>query len=61
MKDQFLIRQRIFESSRVVALTAYTTEEHRARSKAAGCELHLEKPVSAQALFDILDLPTPRS
>ena len=44
-----------FESSRLIALTAYATEEHRAKSKAAGCELHLVKPVTTQTLFDLLD------
>lgn len=48
-----------FEHSRIIALTAYTSDEHRARSKAAGCEAHLAKPVSTQALFDLLEASDP--
>ncbi|HWA38932.1 MAG TPA: response regulator [Burkholderiales bacterium] len=42
---------------RLIALTAYGSEEHRARSLAAGCELHLVKPVSAATLFAVLEDP----
>jgi CheY-like chemotaxis protein len=41
--------------ARIVALTAYGRDEHRAKARAAGCELHLLKPVSPQTLFDILE------
>jgi two-component system CheB/CheR fusion protein len=44
-----------FENARVIALTAYGSPEDRARSAAAGCELHLVKPVTPQALFDVLE------
>lgn len=47
--------------TRVVALTAYGGDEPRARSRAAGCELHLVKPVNAQTLFDILESTFPGS
>jgi len=41
--------------ARVIAITAYGGEQHRAGARAAGCELHLVKPVSAQTLFDVLE------
>jgi CheY-like chemotaxis protein len=44
-----------FEKARVIALTAYGSAEHRARSAAAGCELHLVKPVTPQTLYDVLE------
>ena len=47
-----------FGSARFVALTAYGSEDHRARSREAGCELHLLKPVTAQKLFDVLETAT---
>lgn len=40
---------------RLIALTAYGSEEHRAKSRAAGCERHLVKPIDAQTLFDVLE------
>ena len=43
------------QSSRIIAITAYSQEHHRIRARTAGCELHLAKPVSPQALFDILE------
>jgi CheY-like chemotaxis protein len=39
---------------RVVALTAYTQDEFRLRAKAAGCELHLIKPVHPHELETLL-------
>jgi len=41
--------------ARIFALSAYGTPEHRARSREAGCELHLLKPISPQTLFDLLE------
>jgi CheY-like chemotaxis protein len=41
-------------ATRIFALTAYDTEEYRARTKAAGCERHLVKPVSTRVLEDLL-------
>jgi CheY-like chemotaxis protein len=43
------------ELTRIIAVTAYGRDEHRVRARAAGCELHLVKPVSPQTLFDILE------
>jgi two-component system CheB/CheR fusion protein len=39
---------------RVVALTAYTEDEYRARAKHSGFELYLVKPVDTRALEDLL-------
>lgn len=44
-----------FVNTRLIALTAYGDEHHRQRSMAAGCELHLLKPIPAQVLFDVLE------
>ena len=44
-----------FAGARIVALTAYGKEEDRAKSREAGCDLHLIKPIAAQALFDLLE------
>ena len=40
---------------RIIAITAYGSEQHRARARAAGCELHLVKPVSPEVLFEALE------
>jgi CheY-like chemotaxis protein len=40
---------------RVIVITGYAQERHRARSKAVGCELHLLKPVPARVIEQILD------
>jgi CheY-like chemotaxis protein len=50
-----LKRDEDLRQTRVIAITAYAQHEHRARARAAGCDLHLAKPVSPQALFDILE------
>jgi CheY-like chemotaxis protein len=39
---------------RVVAVTAYNTDEDRARSRAAGCDLHIAKPYDPVRLLDIV-------
>ncbi len=39
---------------RVIAITAYAQEEFRTQSKAAGCDLHLIKPVTAGVFEQIL-------
>ena len=39
---------------RVIVLTAHGADEFRIRSQAAGCELHLLKPISAAVLEQIL-------
>lgn len=43
------------QRARVIVLSAYGDDQHRAKARAAGCELHLVKPVSTQALFDVLE------
>ena len=48
-------RDPAFAQSRIIALTAYGDEIHRQRSREAGCELHLIKPVPAQTIFDLLE------
>jgi CheY-like chemotaxis protein len=42
------------ERTRVIAVTAFGQEEYRTRSKAAGCELHLVKPVPTRVLEELL-------
>lgn len=44
----------LLKSVRVIAITGYNSEEHQARSKAAGCELHLAKPVDPAVLESVL-------
>jgi CheY-like chemotaxis protein len=39
---------------RVVALTAFSQDEYRARAKEVGCELYLVKPVDAKVLEVLL-------
>ena len=41
--------------ARIIAITAMGTDEDRARSRAAGCDHHLVKPVSPQVLFSLLE------
>ena len=40
---------------RLVALTGYGTTEDRARSKAAGFDVHLSKPVDTATLLDVIE------
>ena len=47
-------RKAVLEGTRVIAITALALEEHRARSREAGCELHLVKPVPMQVLEELL-------
>jgi DNA-binding response OmpR family regulator len=47
-------RKAVLEGTRVIAVTAWAQEEHRARSREAGCELHLVKPVPMQVLEELL-------
>ena len=42
------------EEARVIAITGYAQEEYRKQSQAAGCDLHLIKPVSPQFLVSLL-------
>jgi two-component system CheB/CheR fusion protein len=45
-----LLRERFGESVRLVALTGYGQEEHRRRTREAGFDEHLLKPLSMEAL-----------
>ncbi len=40
------------EGAWIVALTGYASAEHRARSRGAGINVHLVKPVGVQAVID---------
>jgi CheY-like chemotaxis protein len=40
---------------RVIVITGYAQEEHRVRSLAAGCEVHLIKPVPTAVIEHLLD------
>jgi CheY-like chemotaxis protein len=39
---------------RVIAITGYTKDEHRIRTAAAGCEIHLVKPVPPLLIQQLL-------
>jgi len=43
------------EHSRFIAITGYAQEEYRTRSKAAGFDLHLTKPLDPRVLEKLLD------
>jgi two-component system CheB/CheR fusion protein len=49
-----------FESTRLIALTAYGRPEDRERSRLAGFDLHLTKPVTFDDLLIAIVPPTPR-
>lgn len=40
--------------TRVIAITAFAQDEYRVRSKEAGCEMHLVKPVPTRVLEELL-------
>ena len=42
------------EGTRVIAVTAYAQEEYRQRSKEAGCEGYIVKPLDPSALAELL-------
>jgi CheY-like chemotaxis protein len=42
-------------ATRVIVITAYAQEQHRASASAAGCDLYLLKPVAPETLFDALE------
>ncbi len=61
--DGFELAQRIRArmgdcTPRLIALTGYGQANDRERSKAAGFEVHLVKPVDATKLFELLTIPT---
>ncbi|MDB5384690.1 MAG: domain S-box protein, partial [Planctomycetaceae bacterium] len=47
-------REPTFEAVTLVALTGHAEDEDRQQSKAAGFDYHLVKPVSIEALQDLL-------
>ena len=49
-----LRQEPVLGRTRIIAVTAWSQDEHRVRSKAAGCELHLVKPVPVRLLEDLL-------
>ena len=42
------------EHTRVIAITGYAQDEYRVRSRAAGCEMHLIKPVPTGVIEQLL-------
>lgn len=50
-----LKREPGLDKTRIIAVTAMGTEKDRMRSRDAGCDLHLIKPVSPQLLFSLLE------
>lgn len=44
-----------FARTIVVAVTGYGSDEHRVKAHAAGCDVHLVKPVDAQRLIRLID------
>ena len=43
------------QSARIIAITGYRQDEYRVKSKAAGCEIHLIKPVDPKVFEQILN------
>ena len=41
--------------TRVIAVTAYAHDEHRVRSRAVGCELHVVKPIDPDELLNLVN------
>jgi hypothetical protein len=41
--------------ARIIVITAYGHDEHRVRARAAGCDMHLIKPVSPKTIFEVLE------
>jgi two-component system CheB/CheR fusion protein len=56
-----LRHERDLPQPRIIAITAYGQDEHRVRARAAGCEVHLLKPVSPETLFQVLESQPPAS
>ena len=50
-----LKKDEALKTVRVIAVTGYGQEEYRARSREAGCEAHLVKPVSPGVLQAIIE------
>jgi CheY-like chemotaxis protein len=49
-----LKKEPALQRTRIIAITAWSQDEHRVRSKAAGCEMHLVKPVPVRLLEELL-------
>lgn len=49
-----LKRQPGLEGTRIIAVTAYAQEEYRQRSREAGCDGYIVKPLDPSALNDLL-------
>ena len=47
-------QDRELQRARVIALTAFAQDEYRVRAMAAGCELHIVKPVPIWVLEELL-------
>ena len=45
-----------FEHTQFIAVTGYAHDEHRVRSRAAGCDLHIVKPADPLLLLKLLEL-----
>jgi DNA-binding response OmpR family regulator len=55
--DGFDVCRRLKSASkdvRIIAVTAYASDEHRAKARAAGCDLHVVKPYDPQRLLAIV-------
>jgi CheY-like chemotaxis protein len=48
------LKQELGDDVRLIAVTAYGTDEDREKSAKAGCELHLIKPVAPQVIESLL-------
>jgi CheY-like chemotaxis protein len=48
------LKQEFGDDVRLIAVTAYGTDEDREKSAKAGCELHLMKPVAPQVIEGLL-------
>jgi CheY-like chemotaxis protein len=42
------------ERTRIIAITGYAQDDYRVRARAAGCEMHLIKPVPARVIEQLL-------
>jgi CheY-like chemotaxis protein len=52
---EYLKREPGFDKTLIVAVTAFTGDEFRDRSQAAGCHMHLVKPVDPHQLLKLVD------
>jgi two-component system CheB/CheR fusion protein len=49
-----LKRRSAAEQTRIIAVTGHSTEAHRARSRAAGCDDYVTKPYDLQHLLSLI-------